>query len=60
MLTTILKLAALASFVASIAVIIIYVPDPSLIAVVMIVIAMAIYDFLIRPMLVRNGDNRQR
>jgi hypothetical protein len=60
MLTTILKLAALASFVASIAVIIVYVPDPSLIAVVMIVIAMAIYDFLIRPMLVRNGDNRQR
>mgnify|MGYP003580608570 CR=1 FL=1 len=35
MLTTILKLAALASFVASIAVIIVYVPDPSLIAVVM-------------------------
>jgi hypothetical protein len=60
MLTTILKLAALASFVASIAVIIVYVPDPSLIAVVMIVIAMVIYDFLIRPMLVRNGDNRQR
>ena len=60
MLTTILKLAALASFVASIAVIVVYVPDPSLIVVVAIVIAMAVYDFLIRPMLFRNSNNGQR
>ncbi len=60
MLTTILKLAALASFAASIAVIVIYVPDPSLIAVVVIVIAMAAYDFLVRPMLIRNGNNHHR
>lgn len=60
MLNTILKIAALAAFVASIAVIVFYVPDPSLIAVVVIVIAMVVYDFLIRPTLMRNGNNQQR
>ncbi len=60
MLNTILKLAALASFVASVTVLAIYVPDLDLIAVLIIVAVMAIYDFLIRPIRIRNGNNRQR
>lgn len=60
MMNTLLKIAALAAFVASLSVLVIYVPDLDLVAVLIIVIAMAIYDFLIRPMLTRNGNNRQR
>jgi hypothetical protein len=60
MLNTILKLAALASFVASMGVIVVRVPDAALIAVLVIVVAMAIYDFLIRPARMRNGDNFPR
>ena len=60
MLNTILKLASLAAFVASMAVIVIYVPDAALTAVVVIVVAMAAYDFLVRPMLIRNGNDHRR
>lgn len=60
MLNIVLKIAALAAFVASLAVLAIYVPDLDLIAVLVIVAAMVIYDFLIRPMLMRNGDNQRR
>lgn len=60
MLNIVLKIAALAGFVVSLAVLAIYVPDLDLIAVLVIVAAMAIYDFLIRPMLMRNGDNQRR
>jgi hypothetical protein len=58
MLNNALKIAALLCFVASLGVIVVRVPDLALIVVLIIVIAMAIYDFLIRPMLVRNGNNK--
>jgi hypothetical protein len=54
-----LKIAALVCFVASLGVIVVRVPDTALVVVLIIVIAMAIYDFLIRPMLMRNGNNGQ-
>jgi hypothetical protein len=59
MQNTVLKIVALLCFVASLGVIVVRVPDLSLVVVLVIVIAMAIYDFLIRPMLVRNGNNKQ-
>jgi uncharacterized membrane protein YdfJ with MMPL/SSD domain len=52
-----LKIAALACFVGSLGVIVFKVPELALVIVLLIVIAMAIYDFLIRPFLVRNGNN---
>jgi hypothetical protein len=58
-MNNVLKIAALLCFVASLGVIVFRVPDLALVVVLVIVIAMAIYDFLIRPMLMRNGDNRQ-
>lgn len=58
MLNNALKVAALLCFVASLGVIVVRVPDLALVIVLIIVIAMAIYDFLIRPMLVRNGNNK--
>ena len=58
-MNNLLKIAALACFVASLGVIVFRVPDTSLVVVLIIVIAMAIYDFLIRPILVRNGNNKQ-
>ena len=57
-MNNVLKIAALVCFVASLGVIVVRVPDLALIVVLIIVIAMAIYDFLIRPMLVRNGNNK--
>jgi hypothetical protein len=59
MLNNALKIAALLCFVASLGVIVVRVPDTALVIVLIIVIAMAIYDFLIRPMLARNGNNKQ-
>jgi hypothetical protein len=53
MLDTVLKVLALASFVVFLLFLPIYVPDLDLIAVIAIVIAMATYDFLIRPALLR-------
>lgn len=58
MLNTVLKIVALSCFVASLGVIVFKVPDAALVIVLLIVIAMAVYDFLIRPMLVRNGNNK--
>jgi hypothetical protein len=54
-----LKIVALICFVGSLGVIVFRVPDAALIIVLLIVIAMAIYDFLIRPILARNGNNKQ-
>jgi hypothetical protein len=59
MLNNVLKIAALLCFVASLGVIVVRVPDLALVIVLIIVIAMAIYDFLIRPMLARNGNSKQ-
>jgi hypothetical protein len=59
MLNNVLKIAALFCFVASLGVIVVRVPDLALVIVLLIVIAMAIHDFLIRPMLMRNGNNKQ-
>ena len=58
-MNNVVKIAALVCFVASLGVIVVRVPDPALVIVLIIVIAMAIYDFLIRPMLMRNGNNKQ-
>ena len=58
MLNNVLKIVALLCFVASLGVIVARVPDLALVIVLIIVIAMAIYDFLIRPMLARNCNNR--
>jgi hypothetical protein len=56
MLDVILRIAALAAFVASLAVLVIFVPEPDLVVVLLLVAAMAIYDFLLRPIL----SNRRR
>ena len=48
---------ALALFVASLAIIAIKVPEPDLITVIVVVVAMAVYDFLVRPFMMRNRDN---
>jgi hypothetical protein len=58
-MNNILKIAALLCFVGSLMVIVLRVPDASLVVVLVIVIAMAVYDFLIRPLLVRNGNNKR-
>ena len=55
MLDLILKLMALAAFVTSLAVLAIFVPEPDLVAVLAIVAAMSIFDFLVRPFLARRG-----
>lgn len=59
MIDMILRIAALVAFVASLMVLVIYVPDMDLTAVLLIVIAMAIYDFLIRPVLRRRNNNHR-
>ena len=59
MLNNVLKVAALLCFVGSLGVIVVRVPDAALVVVLLIVIAMVIYDFLIRPRLGRNGNNNQ-
>ena len=58
MLDTVLKIAALSGFAASLAVLAIWVPLPDLITVVIVVVAMAVYDFFIRPYLTRGGGAR--
>jgi hypothetical protein len=55
MLDIVLKLIALTGFVASLSVLVIWVPSPDLIAVVVVVAAMAVYDLLVRPVLRRRG-----
>lgn len=59
MLDMILKIFALATFVASLLVIVVYVPTPDLVIVLLLVVAMAIYDFLIRPLFRRGNDNHR-
>ena len=49
MLDNVLKVFALATFIVFVAILAVSVPSPSLVAVLIVVIAMAIYDFLIRP-----------
>jgi hypothetical protein len=56
MFDVVLKVAALAGFILTLAVLAIYVPDADLIAVLAIVVGMAVYDFLVRPMI----RNRRR
>ncbi len=53
MLDTILKVVALATFIAFVAVLAIRVPSPSLVTVLVVVVAMAVYDLLVRPYLLR-------
>ncbi len=56
MLDLILKIVALAGFIVSLAVLVIWVPSPDLVTVIVIVVAMAVYDLLIRPYVrSRNG-----
>jgi hypothetical protein len=55
MLDNILKIVALAAFIASLTVLVIWVPSPDLVTVIVIVVAMAVYDFLIRPYLRRKN-----
>ncbi|CAN0503503.1 unnamed protein product [Phaeothamnion confervicola] len=59
MLDVILRIFALTCFVASLAVLAIYVAEPALIVVLVLVVAMATYDFLIRPMIARSRDPRR-
>ncbi len=56
MIDTIVRILALALFVASMAIIAIKVPEPDLVTVIVLVAAMAAYDFLIRPWRMRNGQ----
>jgi hypothetical protein len=53
----ILKLIALAGFLITLSVLAIYVPQADLIGVLAIVVLMAAYDFLLRP-IVRNRRSR--
>jgi hypothetical protein len=57
MLDNALRVIALATFIAYIAVLAIWVPDPDLVIVLMVVAAMATYDFLIRPYRMRGGGD---
>jgi hypothetical protein len=57
MLDNVLKIVALAMFIAYIAVLAIWVPDPDLVVVLVVVAALAIYDFLIYS---RRSGNGQR
>ena len=54
MLDILIKIFALAGFAAPLAALAIYVPSADLLAVLGIVFAMAVYDFLLRPLLARN------
>ncbi len=55
MLDTVLKIVALGALIASLAVLVIWVPSPDLVAVIVVVVAMAVYDFFIRPFLRRKN-----
>ena len=58
MLDTFLKIMALAGFIVWLAVIPRWVPVPDLIAVVVLVAGMAVFDFFIWPRWKRNGNGR--
>lgn len=51
MLDTILKVLALATFIVFVAILAVRVPSPSLVTVLVVVVAMAVYDFIVRPYL---------
>jgi membrane protein YdbS with pleckstrin-like domain len=53
-----LKALALLAFVASLAALAVYVPSFDLIGVLAVVVAMAVYDFMIRPALTRRRRKR--
>jgi membrane protein YdbS with pleckstrin-like domain len=53
-----LKALALLAFVASLAALAVYVPNFDLIAVLVVVVAMALYDFMVRPALARYRRKR--
>ena len=59
MLDVILRLAGLAGFIASLAVLVYYVPEKDLAVVLILVAAMAIYDLMIRPVLTRTNNHRR-
>lgn len=54
MLDNVLKVLALATFIVFVSILAVRVPSPSLVAVLVIVVAMAVYDFLVRPYRLRN------
>jgi len=58
MLDTILKLLALAGFLASLAVLAIWISSGDLVTVIVIVVAFAVYDFLVRPYLANRRNAR--
>jgi hypothetical protein len=58
MVDTVVKVIALAGFIAFVAFLPIYVPDPDLMAVVVIVVGMATHDFFIRPFMRRRNSGR--
>jgi hypothetical protein len=58
MFDNVLRLLALAGFAASLAVLAVYVPSPDLVIVVAVVLAMAAFDFLLRPVLLRRNRRR--
>jgi hypothetical protein len=51
MLDTILKVLALGAFIVFVAILAVRVPSPSLVTVLVVVVAMAIYDFFVRSYL---------
>ncbi len=55
---TVIKIAAIAGFAVSVAVLAYYVPEWNLVAVLAIAVGMAIYDFFLRPRHRRNARNR--
>jgi hypothetical protein len=56
MLDNVLKVFALATFIVFVAILAVRVPSPSLVAVLLIVVAMAVYDFLVRPYRLRDRN----
>jgi hypothetical protein len=60
MLDVILRISGLTGFIASLVVLVIYVPEPDLVVVLLLVAAMAIYDLLVRPMIARSRNNNRR
>jgi hypothetical protein len=57
MVDILLKIVALAGFVAFSAVLAVRVPEPSLVTVLIIVSLMAAYDFFVDPYIRRNGKS---
>jgi hypothetical protein len=55
-----LRLLGILGFIASLAILAWYVPEVDLLAVIVLVCAMAVYDVLIRPRLVRNSRMKKK